>query len=477
MSTPEADNELWLAHMQEGQKNFGAGKMRAAIVSFKQATDSVPTRVAGWINLSSALLESRQFESAARMSDNAIKLNPKLMQPHMLLGDALRLMGRPGAALSSYETAVSLQRDPAALNRLACALRGKRSVEKAQTLYLEAIEAAPDFNLARINLATLELEIDNIADAKERLAALVKLPLAFQEEYEVKMALRALTQREHLGSSIEKMVETNAIASLENDLRTLPGGEAPIDDEIYAVLQTYGQSAQRISTPPNIETSDGDLPQDWPRIESLFTIPVCSSVSDYNAAKEAIAKAENVDGEMAKSLQVEQAITTARATRGKLNNAYATESHLRHWHSLACQNQPGIIAGHFKYTQYWVPNDPTRRRGEPALCSATIRRFISEILDSIEPGYARAAAIMMAMSDIHPFADGNTRVSLTWMNRELEWAGMPPALFPLGTGLRDQLQRAMAQVRKKEGDLQPMVDVIQQGQQFSREFIKELAQS
>lgn len=477
MSILEAENEAWLAHMNEGQQSFRAGKMRAAIVAFKQATDSVPTRVAGWINLSSALLESKQFDAAARMSENAIKLNPNLMQPHMLQGDAMRLLGKPGAALKCYEKAVSLQRDPGALNRLACALRGQRRVKEARELYHETIEAAPEFDLAQVNLATLDLETDNIEEAKTRLTALSKRSLPFQEEYETKMALRALTQREHLGAAIEKLLEDADCTTLENALQTLPGGEGPFDDDILATVQRYAQSASQISPDPALSVQNHALPEDWPRIEALVTIPVCSSVADYREAIQAIADGNSSEKELTKALQVEQAIGAARKAEGQLTNAYATEAHLRHWHSLACQNQLGILPGHFKYTQYWVPNDPSRRRGEPALCSATIRRFFTQSLQALEPGYARAAAIVMAMSDIHPFADGNTRTSITWMNRELEWAGMVPALFPLGTGLRDQLQRAMAQVRKLDGDLQPMVDVIQQGQQFSQKFLDELAQA
>ncbi|MFK7975698.1 MAG: tetratricopeptide repeat protein [Halioglobus sp.] len=473
-STADANNELWTAHMKQGQRHFQEGKMRAAAMSFKEATDSFPTRVAGWINLSSALLEAKQFDSAARVSSNAIKLNPNLMHPHMILGDALRLMGKPAAALQSYEKAVELERNPAALNKLACVLRGKSKIDEAKALYLEAIELAPDFSLAKINLATLELEADEIASAKERLDSLVTQNLPFHEEYEVKMAQRALSQREHLGDAISKLVTDTDFATLEDSLRTMPGMEGPVDDEIAASLQACAASAKALATTVTAQSENNALPDEWPRIEALFTIPVCSSVSDYIATKASLANRETLDPQVALALQVEKAVETARLAEGKLKNAFATEVHLRHWHSLSCQQQPGIYPGHFKYTRYWVPNEPTRRRGEPALCSATLRQFLNDGLEPLPPGVARAAALLMAMSEIHLFADGNTRTSITWMNRELEWAGMLPALFPLGTGLRDQLKYAMAQVRERNGDLKPMVKVIEQGQQFTREFLQEL---
>jgi hypothetical protein len=109
------------------------------------------------------------------------------------------------------------------------------------------------------------------------------------------------------------------------------------------------------------------------------------------------------------------------------------------------------------------------------LASSTFRYFISDMLPGLKPGLSRAAIVWMAVCNLHPFADGNGRVALSWLNRELEWAGLMPALFPSELGLKGEFGGAMKAVRENDSDLSPVLAVISKAQRYAIAFCGELA--
>jgi hypothetical protein len=99
---------------------------------------------------------------------------------------------------------------------------------------------------------------------------------------------------------------------------------------------------------------------------------------------------------------------------------------------------------------------------------------MEEIYMNIPHGLPRAMIVLMAVCDMHPFADGNGRTALIWLNRELEWAGLMPALFDRKLGFKGELGRAMMHVRSQPNDFSPLVTVIKRGQIFARDFCERL---
>ena len=166
---------------------------------------------------------------------------------------------------------------------------------------------------------------------------------------------------------------------------------------------------------------------------------------------------------------LEQAIASTADAETK------AELHLRHWHALACREINGFMPGHFKYTQNWAASNPTFERVNPARASGTFRHFISDFYQDIPPGLARSAVVCMAICDLHAFADGNGRIGITWLNRELEWAGLAPALFSRELGIKGKLGDARREVRNSGGDLSPLLSVIVEAQQYGLEFCSQLA--
>ena len=112
--------------------------------------------------------------------------------------------------------------------------------------------------------------------------------------------------------------------------------------------------------------------------------------------------------------------------------------------------------------------------GFPPLASATFQHFMAQHYLQLRPGLTRAAVLLMVLTDLLCFDDGNGRVALTWMNRELEWAGLMPALLPSELGLQGNMGQAMRAVRAQDGNLSPLLAVLTRGQAFARELCDEL---
>ena len=473
MTTPPTREQAWLGLMSAGKRSFQQGNPGEATTAYRAATGMMPDRVEGWVNLGSALFESGRYELAAAALQKAVAMKPGLMASHLVLGDTLRMLGKWREASASYHHAVSLQRAPISLNKLACALRAENKPELAEGLYREALEMDPGFTLARMNLATVQIELRRYDKAEEYLGELAHLPLPPVERHEIECAQLAVAEHRRLDRAITDLVEHDNPAPLEAALRNTPRLLMQPDEGLLASLQRYADAAARLSNQP--VPIDTDLPEEWPLIEAMFMIPLVNSVGEYRAIKAELGTGLKPTTQLLQSINMEPAIKAARACQLDLHDPVKAELHLRHWHALACNKVPGFEPGHFKFTQNWIPDNPTVRRVEPALASATFRHFIRDIYSKLPAGYARAAVVQMAIADLHVFADGNGRVAYTWLNRELEWAGLMPGLFHKRLGLEGELRKARRAVRSSGGDLSPMVAVITSAQHYAREFCAELA--
>ncbi len=468
-----AAQQAWLVSMNIGQQSFQQGRRRDAVNAFSQATKLQPTRVEGWVNLGSALLEINHFEASAAALNNAITLNPKLMVSHMLLGDALRQLGEFDLALACYRQAVTLQRLPLALNKLACALRVTGQIEEARGLYLEAARLDPNFTLALVNLATLHIEACQFEEARKQLSALATRSLPAIEREEVSSSQRALSEYFRLHEAITSLSTHYDPAPLQAALATLPEQVMGVDKNVLKNTSLYLDSARQLDdTAAEIV---GSPPPDWPLIEALFMIPLVHSVDEFLDIRAQPGKANKLPGELVESLNMEAAIVAARNSGRDLHDPVKAERHLRHWHALACREVAGFLPGHFKYTQNWSTRNPTLKRVEPALGSGTFQYFVAEMYPTLKPGLLRAAVVFMCVCDLHLFADGNGRVALTWLNRELEWAGLMPALFRHDLGVKGELGKAMKEARTNGGDLSNLVAVINHAQRYALAFCAELA--
>lgn len=461
--------------MNMGQRSFQNGDLAAAVVAFGSATSLVPDRVEGWINLGSTQVELKHFDLAATALKKAVTINPNLMVSHLILGDALRMLGQWQAALNSYQTAVDLERNPMSLNKLACATRSQGEYDLAETLLKEAVAMDPNFTIARVNLATLEIARNRFEEAQTQLTNLSAFPLAAIEKEEVDSAQLALSEHGRLKEAISQLTTTQDATPLETALRKLPKHLQQVDEQLLETLHRYAESASTI----DIESVpiDSDLPAEWPQIEGMFMIPLISNINEYKQFKQHGKLSNGTSMQLLQSVNMVPAIEAARLSELDLTDPIKAETHLRHWHALGVHNVPGFLAGHFKYTQNIILNTPTTRRVQPAFASATFRRFVSDIYSKLAPGYPRAITVLMALADLHLFGDGNGRTAMTWLNRELEWADLMPAIFSAQLGFLGELGQAERAARHNRGDVSQLASVMVRGQHEAQKFCTELLES
>jgi Tfp pilus assembly protein PilF len=466
----------WLKAMHRGQKNYKRGKLTDALVQFRTATRIAPSKAEGWVNLGVSQMETGQLADAIGSLARALGINPQLMQGHLAMGDALRLDGKWEQAIVSYSTAITLQRTPEGLNKLACALRVVRKLDEAEALYREALRMNSQFTLARVNLASVQAELNRFAEADQQLRALSGLKLSAEEQEEVDSTGMTLHQFQHLKPAIDILISNNDPAALHEALLAIPESQLHIDEGAIEGIQGYARAAGQL--PGNSDAGQLQIPEEWPLIEALFMIPYVDSVSEYRKIRAQLSGPDKPQGDLLESVNMESVVVAARAARHELNDPVKAELNLRYWHALATREVPNMLPGQFKITRNLVVGHEHRRRVKPHLVAGTLRHFFREIHPALAPGVPRGLVTMMAISDIHPFADGNGRLAQTLLNRELEWANQMPVLFTREMGIAGgKFTDATRAMRLNRGSIFDVVAVIRQGQQYARDFCTELSRS
>ncbi|MFT4520036.1 MAG: Flp pilus assembly protein TadD [Halioglobus sp.] len=455
----------WLKTMEQGKKRFERGRPEHAVKAFSIATQLAPNRVEGWVNLGSALVESGQYEKAIETLHEALSIDPRQMVAYMMLGDALRQSGRMPEALKHYTKAVSMQRSPVALNRLACAQRAVAKREEAEQLLEEVLAQHSQFNLARINLANVQIERGKIDSAEKHLRALTGLRLSGEELAETKSIKLAVSQYRYMADALQSLEEPSSLVALESTLREQPQEFLDVDGEFCAEVEKYADSANALCDFEHIDPVEMDAR--WPLLEAGFQN---GTLADMSGITQWLEKTDEF-GAVGK---IEQCIAAAASAQQALEDEIGAEIQLRRWHAIAFTGAWEFMPGHFKYTKNLVAQNPGQHLVGPASTIGTFRHVMREIYPRVKPGLPRAIFIWMALCRIHPFVDGNGRIGRVWLNRELQWAGEMPALFPANSDLKAALERTMQEVYAKgDGDVSPMLPVFIDGQRCASECSRE----
>jgi hypothetical protein len=100
------------------------GRAAEAVAAYARVMEADARLPAAWANLSKALLDTRQLDSALQAADIAVEVDPGFARGHAQRGVVLRELGRVADALEALERAASLAPDdPAVLtNRGTCRL-------------------------------------------------------------------------------------------------------------------------------------------------------------------------------------------------------------------------------------------------------------------------------------------------------------------------------------------------------------------
>lgn len=462
----------WLGHVQNGMSAMARADWPVAVRSFQVATQTQPQRLEGWVNLSTALLEQGQQRDALEAAREAGRIHLEHPAVLTLLGDALRQNGYQDDALQSYRAAAARSNHPLVLNKFGCALRYSNFKVEAAAVFKKALRSDANFVTARVNLTATYLMMNQWPEAKEQLALLEGKPIgkadseqyrelvaAFQEYDRIAGFWREVHQLGIANAPVQRLIEASEPWLLE-------------DSKLLAVLAEMIRSADSLDLLPAPETVE--LPEDWDRVEALFMIPYIETVDQYLSIDQKQESEDNLD-DYGESLLYETGVRFSRVHRD-FSSPLAAEFTLRAWHAKSVDGLTGFLPGHFKHLINHIGDDPGGDKSHQFAVIGTLKRFFAEYYQSLPEGIIRAVVGLYLIIELHPFSNGNGRIAMLWVNRELQSAGEMPALFTRQMGLRGELRQARFDVRSNPSDLTPLIQVIRRGQQYAVDFCRGLAE-
>jgi len=433
----------------ELKRLFGAGaqlfqqrRFAEAARAFRRATELAPASAPAWCNLAAALVESREPVEALAAADRALALDPGFAPAHANRGDALRLGKFPlEQCRDAYRRAVELQpRSPDLLNKLGTTLLALGEIDAAGEMLGRAVALAPAYALARLNFGTLLLLQGRSAEAR----ALAREALeagtsnaadrgAFADALAI---IDANLARE---PALRAAVATRSPQGFVSANRSPSPGAGACDE---ALLARMGECLRRWSGRDSGHTS---LDPRQSALNDLLEAHFSAHLGDDAGAArgtEAFLRAwggraraeipQPVDAKLLDAHNYFDAIAHQRDLSGAERcDAANVVAWLRYWHAFLTSHRQEVGPGALKAFQNSVIINPDIERTAPAMVQDTLERAFTELYARERPGVARAALVYFIIIDVHPFADGNGRLSRFLMNRELVAAGLSPVVNPL----------------------------------------------
>ncbi len=263
----KADGDGAQAMFREAVQRMNAGDAPGAEQLCKQVLTAHPDH-AGAVHLR-GLAEHAQGRSreAGESIRRAVSLNPRAPAFHNNLGEVVRVLEGPGAAVAHYKEALRLAPDFAdAHSNLGIALGACGQTGAAREAFARAIEAHPAHVAAFMNLGALELEAGSVEEAVRAYEAVLALDPSIIEA-RVNLAV-ALTRLGRAGSARECLVEALRVAP--RNLQVLlamgnacasTGDAAQAEKWFRNATQAAPQSAAAFNNLGNVLRSLGRLAQ------------------------------------------------------------------------------------------------------------------------------------------------------------------------------------------------------------------------
>ena len=137
---------------------------------------------------------------------------------------------------------------------------------------------------------------------------------------------------------------------------------------------------------------------------------------------------------------------------------------LQYRHKILLEARPSINPGEFKYKN--------NRAGQthfvdPKLVKGTLMKGFDFYRGLLHP-LAKAAFMMFMISEVHPFSDGNGRISRIMMNAELVKQAQTRIIIP--TVFRDDYILTLRRLTR-DNDPQPYIKMLDKAQRFSQTIV------
>jgi tetratricopeptide (TPR) repeat protein len=209
----ELDPKYVIAHRNLADALRDQGMLDEAELSYREAVRLEGNHHGAAIGALTQLLLSRgKKKEAVDTAQRAVERNPKLVQAHMNLANALRDTGETEAAIAAYRKAIEL--DPKyviAHYNLANALRDQGELDEAELSYREAVRLDGNHHGAAIDALTQLLlsrgKVKEAIDTARR--AVERNPKLAQAHINLANALRVTGQTDEAVATYRKVIELN----------------------------------------------------------------------------------------------------------------------------------------------------------------------------------------------------------------------------------------------------------------------------
>lgn len=154
------------AKFQQGLALQQAGRLLEAEFFYKDVLRQAPKHFDSQYLLGVLALQSGRTQSGVELIAKAIKINPKVAEAHLNLGNGLRSLSRLDDALASYNKAIALKPNFAeAYNARAIVLRDQERFDDALVSFNKAVDVKPDYVEVYNNCGIVLRDLKRLDDA------------------------------------------------------------------------------------------------------------------------------------------------------------------------------------------------------------------------------------------------------------------------------------------------------------------------
>ena len=463
------------------QQCAAQGNFQQAAALFRQAAEVDAKSFAAWCNLAAMYTESNQPEEAAAAARQAIALKPDFGPAWANLGDALRLTARQAdASFEAYRRAAALMPNSAEiLNKLGATLQIRAQFRDGETVLRRALQLAPGYREARINLVTTLMSLQRTEDARSVLAEGTRLPgLPPEALAEWRSGLDLLEENLALRPLLASAVARNQPELLAEAAET-GGREASVDTALVDRIQAALRNTAAVENAFSVWRPE--LADTWYAVEAHFsahlgeTIPSIANTRSLLAAvagtSPATTRARRPEEQDALAYYLLCRRSPGAAGSGTPPALGDANLRLRFLHACLTWHRPENTPGEYKVVANSVSVNPWVTRTAPARVAGTVNTLFRDCYPMAAPGPLRAALVYFAIADIHPFPDGNGRLGRWLMNRELEAAGLCPVVYA-GTMKRD-FHHALWAIRR-DRDFGPFVRWLADCDAYTQDIVSRI---
>jgi tetratricopeptide (TPR) repeat protein/fido (protein-threonine AMPylation protein) len=400
----------------------------------EKALELQPGIIENWTALAKIRLAEQRFEEVIAAATQALAIDVNALEARMTRAEAYRQAAQWQLAKADYQVLLqAMPRNPYVLMGLGASLAGERDFSQAMRALTESVKYKPDLAEARLNIALVNACQGNRKQALQefqRLLASGTLAPGLRESAEICAA--TLEQHQKLQPCLEETVRLNSPEPLEDVLRRSPAVLLRTDSRMAMRLEELAKAARETQWPESdsaeqqVNSDGADLPL-YGFIEACLTSRTSEQAAGIARLWEEL-QAEPAGARRALPAPLEDAWQAIRDRQARLLSLSGTngEAWLRYWHYRLFQQSAADFPGQFKF----APNSiGLHRTTAPQHLVKAVRCALDEIRPTIEPGFGRACFTLVAIAWIHPFVDGNGRMSRFAFAAELESAGLPPVLL------------------------------------------------